>query len=781
MYNEKRMLLRVLFAVLISFISVAFEGVSYGSSLKPKKVAVISSSGVDGDFRHWRDYDNILKGLGWEFEKFRNTEIDKFFARADEFDLLLTTALWNYGDPVDLKKYVPKIREYIAKGNIAIFVDMCYPVMTAWLSELDPDLAVVSSGTGSSKDYALIDENSLGLCLYLPLNGQGVENICRVSYWAHFTSYGKKYDVWLKTKGGTAIGLWTVLDKGAMVVTTGYIYTSGFLKNLYLNTLALKNGVKVILKDIPSQLPAATNLKGKVLFKNTLDMPIDLTVLLELEDCLTKKILYKDNPQQITIAAGDVALVGLDFPYVGDGSFFLKINFKTSGMDDFLTVYHNFRTIPIAEVDINRYIFLLSDTLKLTVSSESGGGALDVRVLAVDKSSNKTIMEKAFLVEKPKEVISFPVKELFSPGDYLLKVDIKKGEKKKEVSFDFRVVDKERPDTVSYIDENGVLYVNDEVFFPLGIYHVGKDELSRIKQLGFNCVTSPIYRKDQTELTEKQILWHEEARKNGLFVLSELSSYPRAKDRVYFVNAKKIISQLRLMPEVFVQYTVDEPLLGRISYDLIKDFCQLTKEVDPDHANFIVGVPSKVEALCGITDIVATDYYPIFLKVPETLKPIENITEKLVSKSRSVWQVIQTHRLPPPSPKRRYPTIEEIRCMSYLALNGGAKGLLYYAWGGSYFSDNTWWRSGIRYNESLQKQFPKLLSELKKIGRWYLLGKKKRIEHDSLSVVVLELSGAKKVILVNPTSQEVEAKISLPEKSIERKFLPFEVLVEDIK
>jgi hypothetical protein len=46
---------------------------------KPKRVAVISSSGVNNDFRSWGEYDDRLRVLGWEFDKFRNTELGKFF------------------------------------------------------------------------------------------------------------------------------------------------------------------------------------------------------------------------------------------------------------------------------------------------------------------------------------------------------------------------------------------------------------------------------------------------------------------------------------------------------------------------------------------------------------------------------------------------------------------------------------------------------------------------------------------------------------------------------
>ncbi len=38
------------------------------AKVKPKRVAVISSSGVNNDFRSWNEYDGTLQHLGWHFE-----------------------------------------------------------------------------------------------------------------------------------------------------------------------------------------------------------------------------------------------------------------------------------------------------------------------------------------------------------------------------------------------------------------------------------------------------------------------------------------------------------------------------------------------------------------------------------------------------------------------------------------------------------------------------------------------------------------------------------------
>jgi hypothetical protein len=110
--------------------------------LTPKRVALISSSGVNNDFRSWGEYDGQLQALGWTFGKFRNTELEKFFERATEYDLVLTTSLWNYGDPQDMRRYVPQWRRFLEQGGIIVLTDMAYSPMCDWLSDLREDLSV---------------------------------------------------------------------------------------------------------------------------------------------------------------------------------------------------------------------------------------------------------------------------------------------------------------------------------------------------------------------------------------------------------------------------------------------------------------------------------------------------------------------------------------------------------------------------------------------------------------------------------------------------------------
>jgi hypothetical protein len=222
---------------------------------------------------------------------------------------------------------------------------------------------------------------------------------------------------------------------------------------------------------------------------------------------------------------------------------------------------------------------------------------------------------------------------------------------------------------------------------------------------------------------------------------------------------------------------------GGISPETVRKFCQVIAETDPEHPTFVNEVPGAVVQYADIAHITGTDPYPIGSGVPENLswvgKSVKQAVE--VAGGRPVWAVVQAHRQPPPNSANRFPTPEEIRCMAYLALNNGAKGLLFYAWGDVYRTEQGEWVSGFKFNEQLQSFFRKFNAELAKMGLHYLLGKVRRdvikIEPATapLDAVWIEHGKAKFVVVVNPTPKPVRATISTPLRRFEREFAPLEV------
>jgi len=759
-------------ALLWAFLMV-FPLLIFGEA-KPKKVALISSSGVNNDYRSWGEYDGTLKELGWQYDKFRNTELDKFFSKSDEYDLVLTTSLWNYGDPQDMRAFIPKWLEFLRKGGIIILTDMAYAPMCDWLSSLDPELFITyGDARRDIGDLSALDLSSPSSFLSYP------HYIGAFNYWAHFPQWGRKYQVWAKTKGGTALGLYTSIEGGILIVTTGFALSPQMLENLYTNALMLRCGADVHWEEVPKSIVPG-EFKGKLKIKNLRDGDLKIEVQAIIED-ENKEMLSQSEIAQLSLKPGEEKSMSFVLPCPRRGEFTAVARYRTSEMKSFEEVLHSFKVPPLVEVSLNRIVFSRQDKLEAEILTAPRQGEEAKINLLIQNSQGKIIWSKK-LVGKGRDLMEIPLRT-FAPGIYSLRASVETKSEKGEAIVGFKIENVSKINAMTKIGERGELLINGKPFFPLGTYHIGAEDFKKAKEMGFNCITSPIYGPEQKELTPEQLSWHNSAYKEGLWVITELSEYIRGGRR-NFEEAKAMVSQLRLHPATIAHYVIDEPLGCGIGVEKVRDFCQLVKEVDPEHITFVNEVPGAVVNYAGIGDVTGTDPYPIGAGTPKSLAWVGEAVEGAVkaSKGKPVWAVIQAHRQPPANSQNRYPTPEELRCMSYLALNHGAKGILFYAWGDAYQTEKGIWESGFKFDPQLMEYFPILLRELESIGMEYVLGEVERVSSrfvspSTLDVVIVKYKGKEKVIAINPLGEEVEGKIKLPSGEIAHNFKPFEVFI----
>ncbi|MCS7193141.1 MAG: beta-galactosidase, partial [Armatimonadetes bacterium] len=476
--------------------------------------------------------------------------------------------------------------------------------------------------------------------------------------------------------------------------------------------------------------------------------------------------------------------LSVTLPYRIRGEIEAVASYRTERLSEKLEAVHPFRIPPLVDLKLKRSIFVLSDALEIAVKLTPPIGRKAKCTVTIQNENSEILWQSKPLVKS--ETLSLPARKL-SSGRYKLKasaiVEGKDGEKGMTEKA-FEVVKMERPKLLVRVGSKGELLIDGEPVFPIGTYHVGAEDLKQVKELGFNCVTSPIYGGEQSELTEDQKNWHDEAHRQGLWVITELSEYIRSGRR-NFEQARQVVSWLRIHPATILHYAIDEPLGGGISRDLVKQFCRLIKEVDPEHPTFVNEVPGEVVKYADTADITGTDPYPVGVEVPKSLAWVGLSIRQAVkaAKGRPVWGVIQSHRQPPAHSQNRYPTPDEIRCMAYLALNNGAKGLLFYAWGDIHRDERGEWVSGFKYSEELQKFFQQFNRELTEIGLHYALGQIRRdvikIEPKDapLDAVWLEHSNVKMAVIVNTSSSIVNASIITPNAKFEHNFKPFEVKI----
>jgi hypothetical protein len=298
------------------------------------------------------------------------------------------------------------------------------------------------------------------------------------------------------------------------------------------------------------------------------------------------------------------------------------------------------------------------------------------------------------------------------------------------------------------IRNDGTTVIDEKPFFPLGFYHVslgiaaGKEinTLNDIAKAGFNIIHTSV---DSLNKYEELL---DQAAKLGVYVLTFYKNPS--------IDLTQIVNSFKDKPSVFGWSIQDDANVdGNLNCDDILKLDQQVKAIDPNHVTYISSPPSgKYETLNYCSDIIAAQAYPIPLGLPlDTFHIVQNARKEADKFNRSVYANVQTFALP----VEREPTFKEVRNMTYQAVTGGAKGIIYYA-----YQDDDWYLP--KYVE-LWNGLKSLVPEIKEISPILLNGKLKVID-----IPVKHLEGGiwkynnQEFIIILNASSELTENISIP-------------------
>ena len=210
--------------------------------------------------------------------------------------------------------------------------------------------------------------------------------------------------------------------------------------------------------------------------------------------------------------------------------------------------------------------------------------------------------------------------------------------------------------------------------------------------------------------------------------------------------------------------------------ELNKKVYKLYKELDPYrpvHLNLISAVAANNEA----ADILSTDPYPIgktsVLQVAVHADTLRHVTGR--NAGQSCWLALQMFGSPGEG-WPRCPTPGEARCMTFLALNHGARGLAYFG----YAPESVRKELGDkRLSEELWQYMAELNRQTATVSAVYLLGMNvEGITSDvkELDIAAKRYGGQTYIIVCNTSEKEVSAKISVAGIKLPQKV---QVLFED--
>ncbi len=202
-----------------------------------------------------------------------------------------------------------------------------------------------------------------------------------------------------------------------------------------------------------------------------------------------------------------------------------------------------------------------------------------------------------------------------------------------------------------------------EAFFPVGLYDVPEDALTEIAAAGFNTVVNG--GKDASYLARAQEL--------GLRVIPYIDTSHMAKDVAAAADRRTL----------FAWYLFDEPDLNAFSPREYLLLAKLLRAVESRRPILLsVQSPDNYAAYAAGCDILAVDPYPIQHREPElnNLRRVPQWIERAraAAGSRPVWAVMQAFYAEPIWP--RNPTPQELRAMVFMALNHGARGILFFSY-----------------------------------------------------------------------------------------------------
>ena len=317
---------------------------------------------------------------------------------------------------------------------------------------------------------------------------------------------------------------------------------------------------------------------------------------------------------------------------------------------------------------------------------------------------------------------------------------------------------------VSLTDQN-VCLVQGKPFFPIGAYHVRQGDFATVKAGGFNTVFC--YTTTVPPGAHKP--------SDGVGYIEKCGEYGLKGIGLGGVN-EAILTHYRSNPNLLFWYIADEPS-GPI--DPLMTRYETWAAVDPTHPYFLLqNKPAEFMRHAAACDIYATDPYPIRFDAQADLTHVARYTEGAVAavfNRKPVWVALQCYTVKavseagkPSDGRPRLPTQAELRCMSYMALACGARGLLYYAF------DDTYYNNGSIRGVNIAKEYPEFWAQmtevLKEIGAqekvWVAPYATLRPVADTPDIIVQErpfsLGGKTYVLVVNPKYEAREVRVKLP-------------------
>ncbi len=323
----------------------------------------------------------------------------------------------------------------------------------------------------------------------------------------------------------------------------------------------------------------------------------------------------------------------------------------------------------------------------------SVAGAAGAEVFAADVPVADTAGGACLPVEMPQ-------------GDYRAQVTATLADGSERVMWDREMLWTPPDRSVWDLTADNVLMREGEPVFPLMAYHVRQKDLGIMADSPINiakCWTTtypPDWDKPGGGVGYVEACTEAE-------VLSVVSGGGMYAEGVQ----ERVAEHYRGNRDLVFYYVADEPHgPGRQPEDMLQR-AEAWNRFDPSHVAFLLhNHPTQFSLYSPACDVFATDAYPLRRPADTDLGRVANWARAAVDSvgwRKPVWMALQCYTTRSTEESTagrdmlpRLPTADELRCMSYMSLAEGCRGLLYYSFDDTYYS-----RNGIR-GVNIAEEFP---------------------------------------------------------------------------
>lgn len=653
------------------------------------------------------EWDKALERAGFTHERCPTPQCEqKILPALDEYDIIITSTVWNLYDKVDFTQMGPRIADWVRAGGVLILGDQNYGPQLDFLKSFPEGFYhFVRPGfyweNGKRPgDMALPPPSwvaDIGLMrapcdlrAYLP----EVAKPC----WQSLGEMSAEWQPLVRYENGHTLMAMRPLGDG-LVISMSYYMTQRFvdfqealLRNLWCHMQLARAGLELRQVTVGRDAIACS-------VADTAQRAREVTLGVGIaRDGGAELAARADIGLQPGGAAEGTVAADLSQP----GVYELRLSLSEGDTTLWTTEKLRHEVFPPIRITVNKSYFYTGPVIT-TIRFRTPTGLLPAEAPASATLTGPDGQRVPCTLEpSPREGCRVLKAGALPPGAYTLKLTAQPaGGEEGSADAILTVLGRRRV----MFDENNVCLVDGEPFFPLGIYFPPPSRFGAMREQGFNFMYWLLPRgwgatgeALGSDPAEEMRLCIERAEQVGLMNLPHVTPSRFAE----------WIPLLRESPSTLAYYIYDEPDESKPGAAAMAEWYQAMRALDPEHPVFLLqNRPDVFDIYAPYCDIHASDPYPLGRRPLRMVADYTDLTIAAVHGEKPVWMTMWAYGGYQGGP--RLPTPAELNSCAWLTIAHGARGIFWYC----YYTGKIGHDQTLEDFPELWGAFKPLLSDLK--------------------------------------------------------------------